>query len=59
MKGTAKPLGKIKMFFWMNVTRKEQTADEVKVAEWIKNGDEIYIYTWCAPCGCYVQAKFN
>lgn len=57
-KGTAKPLGKIKMF-WINVTRKEQTTDEAKVAEWVKNGDEIDIYTWCDPCGCYIQAKFN
>ena len=44
---------------WINVTRKEQTTDEAKVAEWVKNGDEVDIYTWCAPCGCYVQAKFN
>ena len=57
-KGTAKPLGKIKMF-WINVTRKEQTTDEAKVAEWVKNGDEIDVYTWCNPCGCYIQAKFN
>ena len=45
--------------FWINVTRKEQTTDEAKVAEWVKNGDEIDIYTWCSPAGCYIQAKFN
>ena len=45
--------------FWINVTRKEQTTDEAKVAEWVKNGDEVDIYTWCDPCGCYIQAKFN
>ena len=43
----------------MNVTRKEQTADEVKVAEWVKNGDEIDIYIWNGAVGGYIQAKFN
>ena len=45
--------------FWINVTRKEQTTDEAKVAEWVKNGDEIDVYTWCNSCGYYIQAKFN
>ena len=45
--------------FWINVTTKEQTMDEATVAQWVKNGDEVDIYTWCAPCGCYVQARFN
>ena len=45
--------------FWINVTRKEQTTDEATVAQWVKNGDEVDIYTWCSFAGTFVQTRFN
>ena len=57
-KGGNKPQEVIKMF-WINVTRKEQTTDEATVAQWVANGDEVDVYTWCSFASTFVQARFN
>lgn len=45
--------------FWINNTICEQTNDNAKVAEWVKNGDDIDIFVWCEEMCCYIKTKFN
>lgn len=45
--------------FWINIRTKEQTIDEKVVTQWLKNNDEIDVFTWCSAVGSYVRAKFN
>jgi hypothetical protein len=43
---------------WLSTTR-GYTTEETEAAEWAKNGDEVYIYTWCNATHRYVKEKFN
>ena len=45
--------------FWINIKTKEQTTDETTVAQWLKNNDEIDVFTWCGVAGTFVRARYN